>query len=371
MNSSLPSQNKKTDYFPNLDGFRTIAFLIVFLGHCFVLFDYGGRNFMVKLLNKLFGKPGAGVHFFFVLSGFLISYLLLKEIQRNNKIDIRAFYVRRVLRIWPVYYTVIIIALLLSFVSRPFYSLHDANFWMIGTFLTNYNLAQTGIASLPITVLWSVSVEEQFYLILPLLISLFTRKVFYIFPLFIISAVVFGAMHTHNIMLVEFSTLSVCGSLFLGCISAYFVVYHHLADFFSKLKKQYIFIAYLLFFSLHIYREKIFAIDKSNVWLYFIYSFFFSFFILEQNYAKNSFYKMKNFKLLTVWGKYTYGLYAYHITVISILMIFIPQYINPKGNVFLYFSLWIVALAGSLGIARLSYRFIEKPFLKMKDKFSR
>jgi peptidoglycan/LPS O-acetylase OafA/YrhL len=369
--NQIPTSQRKTDYFPNLDGFRTVAFLIVFLGHCFILFDYGEKNQFYNVLGKLFGKPGAGVHFFFVLSGFLISYLLLKEIGRNNKIDIKAFYIRRVLRIWPVYYTVIIAALLLSFVPRLFYSLHDANFWMIGLFFTNYNLAHTGISSLPITVLWSVSVEEQFYLVLPLLISLFTKKVFYVFPLFIIAAIIFGVVHTHNIRLVEFSTISVCGSLFLGCISAYLVIYHRLADFFLHLKKGYIIAMYFLFFVLHIYREKIFSPDKSNIWLYLIYSFFFAFFILEQNYSVNSFFKMKNLKMLTSWGKYTYGLYAYHITVISLFMIFIPDYIDPGKNLFIYFTLWIISLLISLVIAKLSYQFIETPFLKMKDRFSR
>lgn len=360
----------KSAYFPNLDGFRTISFLIVFLGHCLILFDFGERTFILKYLSKILGKPGMGVHFFFVLSGYLISYLLLNEYNRNGKININSFYMRRILRIWPVYFLVIIISVLLSLVNKPFYSLGDANFLLILTFLTNFNLAGTGISSLPITVLWSVAVEEQFYLILPLLIACFTKKVFYIFPLFIVAAITFGLINTRNIMLVEFNTLSVCGSLFLGCIAAYLDVFHNLSHIFTHLKKLLIIFVYILFLILHIYRDKIFDAEKSNILLYFIYSFFFAFFILEQNYCKNSFYKMRNFKALTNAGKYTYGLYAYHMIFISILMIFIPNYIDPKGNYIIYFLLWALALLGSYFFAKISYIYIEKPFLKLKEKFS-
>ena len=365
-----PAQNK-TVYFPNLDGFRTIAFLIVFLGHCFILFDFGERTVVIKYLNKLFAKPGIGVHFFFVLSGFLISYLLLSEHLKHGKIRIGAFYMRRVLRIWPVYFLVILIACLLSFINKPFYSLSDASFGLITTFLTNFNLAGKGISSLPLTVLWSVAVEEQFYLFLPLLIKLFGIRVFYIFPLFVIGALAYGVMQTHNIPLVEFSTFSVCSSLFTGCIIAYLVLFHNFSSFFIRLKKAMIISVYLAFFVLHIYRDKIFSAEKSNVWLYFFDAIFFAFFILEQNYAKNSFFKMSRSKLFTYTGKYTYGLYAYHMIFITLLMLTIPGLANPKGNYMIYFSYWIAALLLSFLFAKLSYSGMEKPFLKLKEKFSR
>lgn len=366
---TTPSQNK-TVYFPNLDGFRTIAFLIVFLGHCFILFDFGERTVVIKYLSKFFAKPGIGVHFFFVLSGFLISYLLLSEHLKHGKIRIGAFYMRRVLRIWPVYFLVILICCLLSFINRPFYSLHDASFGLITTFLTNFNLAGKGISSLPLTVLWSVAVEEQFYLFLPLLIKLFGIRVFYAFPLFIIGAVTYGVIHTHNIALVEFSTFSVCSSLFIGCISAYLVLFLNLSLFFMRIKKIVIISVYLAFFILHIYRDKIFSAEKSNVWLYFIDALFFAFFILEQNYAKNSFFKMSNFKLFTSSGKYTYGLYAYHMIFITLLLLLVPGVTSPAGNYFAYFSFWVAALLLSYFFSRLSYSQMEKPFLKLKEKFS-
>ncbi len=358
-------------YFPNLDGFRTISFLIVFFGHCYILFDFGNTTIILKYVNKIFGRPSIGVHFFFVLSGFLISYLLLVEQNSYKKINIGAFYMRRILRIWPVYFMVVLIALLLSFIEKPFYSLHDSYWLQIGFFLTNFNLAGIGISSLPITVLWSVAVEEQFYLMLPLLLIIFSKRVFYIFPVFIFLAFIFRVNNVDNYMVTEFHTFSVCSSLFIGCILAYLVLYHNLSKLFETMNKYLIMAIYLIFFIFHIYRDKLFSSTTASIWVNFIYALFFAFIIMEQNYAKFSFYKMQHFKLLSAIGKYTYGLYAYHMIFISLLLVFIPNYINPKDNYFVYFSLWILALVLSFGFAKLSYVFMEKPFLSLKKKFSR
>ncbi len=364
-------QKTEKIYFPNLDGFRTISFLVVFLGHCFILFDFGERTFFIKCLNKILGKPGIGVHFFFVLSGFLISYLLLSENEKFKRINILSFYMRRILRIWPVYFLVIFFAVMLSAVHRSFFSLHDADFFLITTFLTNFNLAIAGISSLPITVLWSVAVEEQFYLILPLLMYFFSKKIFYFFPVLILAAIVFGVYHTQNINYVEFHTISVSGSLFLGCVIAYLVLFKNFSTLFLSLNRLFILFVYAIFFGLHIFRDKVFSVEQSNVLLYFVDSLFFAFFILEQNYAKNSFYKMSKFKILSALGKYTYGMYAYHMIFISVIMIFIPSRMNPAHNYVIYFSLWLSALAATLLFSMLSYKYMEKPFLKLKEKFNK
>jgi peptidoglycan/LPS O-acetylase OafA/YrhL len=358
-------------YFPNLDGFRSIAFLMVFFAHCFILFDFGKVTGVTNILLKLFGLANTGVNFFFVLSGFLISYLILSENEKFGKINIKAFYIRRILRIWPVYFAVVFISLLLSFINKPFYDLHNASFWMIGTFFTNFNLAGQGISSLPLTVLWSVAVEEQFYLLLPILILLFSKRVFLAFPLFIIASLIFRFIFRHNIMYVEFHTISVCSSLFVGCLCAYLALFKGLSKLFAGIPRIAIIAVYAAFFAMHLFRDKIFSFRGTTIWLYLIYSLFFAFFILEQNYSENSFFKMSRFRLLTSIGKYTYGLYAYHMIFITLLMVFIPEYTNPQGNYLVYFSLWTAALLFSFIFAKLSYNYMEKPFLQLKEKFSR
>jgi len=113
-----PTSGPDAGYFPSLDGWRFVAFFLVFVSHgpgllvqrvvwspqlAFLKFP------IVKLLNG----GGVGVAFFFVLSGFLITYLILREVNQNGRIDVLRFYARRTLRIWPLYYAVIAFGLIL------------------------------------------------------------------------------------------------------------------------------------------------------------------------------------------------------------------------------------------------------------------
>ncbi len=88
-------------YFKNLDGLRFLAAFAVIIGHCQDIIKEKGYIAYDPFANKF---ANFGVDFFFVLSGFLISYLLLREIDLTGKINIKYFYFRRFLRIWPVYF---------------------------------------------------------------------------------------------------------------------------------------------------------------------------------------------------------------------------------------------------------------------------
>jgi peptidoglycan/LPS O-acetylase OafA/YrhL len=99
-------------FFPNLDGLRFVSFFVVFLYHSLLsilsyLKDSSPRVYTV--LEFLFRHGNLGVNFFFVLSGFLITYLLIKEKEFNGRIHVPNFYVRRILRIWPLYYLCVVV----------------------------------------------------------------------------------------------------------------------------------------------------------------------------------------------------------------------------------------------------------------------
>ena len=171
------SRKKEKIFFPNLDGLRFLSFFSVFFFHIWVLmFDRyrlsGPTPWVVKFL---FQNGEIGVNFFFVLSGFLITYLLIQEKKITGKIHVANFYIRRILRIWPLFYVCILFGLVLYPLLKKviggelFVVAHP---WTYFVFLNNFDFLKNGAPAI-ISVLWSVAIEEQFYLVWPLLRGLF------------------------------------------------------------------------------------------------------------------------------------------------------------------------------------------------------
>ncbi len=146
---------------PSIDGLRAVSIALVLLGHLRLT-----RGFPDGVVPP--GLAEFGVRTFFVISGFLITTLLLGEWQRTNTISIRDFYVRRIYRIFPAFYFFLAVTLTLAALSviqlQPFDALAAATYTM------NYHQDR----SWWLGHLWSLSVEEQFYLLWPLAFSLAT-----------------------------------------------------------------------------------------------------------------------------------------------------------------------------------------------------
>ena len=155
-------------HLPGLNGIRAIAAVAVLLSHI----DQFSRLFGLPTLG--FSQNGAavyGVILFFVLSGYLITYLLLVERNTFGRVNIRDFYIRRILRIWPLYYLVFfgtVVFLELTGLHAPGGLRNTA--LLYGLFLSNVGYA-LGYGVLTIFPLWSVGVEEQFYALWPILIN--------------------------------------------------------------------------------------------------------------------------------------------------------------------------------------------------------
>lgn len=149
-------------YIPSLDGMRALAFLVVFVAHSMPF-------------NILPG--GFGVTIFFFLSGYLITTLLRAEAQRTGTISLRGFYARRVLRIFPpCYLTIIIVAVLAG--AGVLYNTESYKSLVAGfLYFSNYwNIAGWGNLPAGLGVLWSLAVEEHYYLLFPLLYAWFARR---------------------------------------------------------------------------------------------------------------------------------------------------------------------------------------------------
>ncbi len=159
-------------YLPELDGLRFVAFLSVFLSH--VAAFSNGANEAKPAIIQIFNLMGRfGVDLFFALSAYLLTTLMMREMERFGTVHLRAFYMRRLLRIWPLYFTWIVALIL----TRHLWSDYSIGFfvpWLL--FAGNFQASVIAINSLVILPLWSLSVEEQFYLIWPLLVRNLTRR---------------------------------------------------------------------------------------------------------------------------------------------------------------------------------------------------
>jgi len=193
-------------YFPELDGLRFLAFFLVFGFHgglpwladviswatlpLFVLalpFGAAASEWVADLgpgTDRALRQNGwVGVQLFFVLSGFVITTMLLREEARYGRVDLRAFWVRRVLRIWPLYYLTVALTFFImpavdGRMSEPGHvGMLRAHLPWFLAFLGNWSLIRSGpVGQDEISILWSVCVEEQFYVLCPLLIVFVPRR---------------------------------------------------------------------------------------------------------------------------------------------------------------------------------------------------
>lgn len=174
------SSGRQRIFFPNLDGLRFLAFLAVYLQHGLgdALGSSAGRSaLLTTLYTGIFSSGWAGVSFFFVLSGFLITYLILAEVEWSGKLNVPAFYMRRVLRIWPLYYAVLLFGFWLyptlkSAIGMSSY-IETGNPLNYLLFLSNFDVLSLGKGqgAMSINITWSVAIKEQFYIVWPLLFS--------------------------------------------------------------------------------------------------------------------------------------------------------------------------------------------------------
>ena len=404
--TDLNKQN--TLYFPNLDGLRFIAFLLVFVNHLVACLGHKTTTPIVNKIKSDYLLNGdLGVNFFFVLSGFLITYLLLKEKEKYTTINIRSFYLRRVLRIWPLYFLVLGICFLLI----PFFTtalpagfpisnsttILDKNLYVF--FLGNFDYVKNGISNAIVGVLWSVSIEEQFYLFWPLLLTIFPRK--HLAKLFIgliIFSVYFrlygGSGKTLNLMQ-HYHTFSCLSDLATGALFAQLCCSEKFLLFFRKLNPFVIVFVYTIGIALIVFRMDFFRLEFTQneylkhvnfhgngikprphqYWRSFmplVYSLFFAFVMMEQIFSERSFFKIGKIKLFTYLGKISYGLYCFHMialfVVVYILMKLGYNITTPDKKIILIEA--FAAFGLTILFSVLSFNYFEKKFLSFKEKIA-
>lgn len=345
-------------YLPGLNGIRAIAASCVIIAHV-------AENVVTKgLFNRsYFGNFGGyAVFLFFTLSGFLITYLLLKEIEKKDKIDIKKFYIRRILRIWPLYFLYILLILFVLNFRIPksiFYYL-----FMIPNVAFSLQLATGFSVAIPLLIhYWSLGVEEQFYAFWPWLIS-FSKKIKTTMILFCVGyfglkvfcSLIHAPIELQSVLLhTPFSCLSI------GGIGAY--LYYEKNKLLTIINNRFVdlsaWIILALFFTDYL---RIFSIINSE-----IVSVAAIVVILNQINNPKPLLPLEN-KVFDYLGKISFGLYVYNPLVIYLLSFWL--YDLPIENQYVKVAVIVVTnFLVIICISHLSYHYFEKRFLKLKTKY--
>lgn len=370
-------------FFPNLDGLRFIAFFFVFSEHIIwaaVKTLNIQSPFWEHVLYTLFANGGLGVSVFFVLSGFLITFLILKEIEVRGKLNVKAFYIRRFLRIWPLYYLVLIFAFylypfLISFIHPNPDVFGDRQIYYF-TFLSNFDLihiTKEGLKGSFLTgVTWSIAVEEQFYLIWPVLFYVVPKKYFsFIFISVIIFGFCFRFVHLDEPAVLYFHSLSVCSDLAVGSLAAYLSLNSlKFVDYFKNTLDVKRIIIYILGITYILLSGYFFNPLISTLINRLAISIFVVWVILDQNFCSSGKLKISQFKWISKWGIYTYGMYLLH-QIALLLVLNTYQYLDIEAV-----SFWpkllkaAIVLAMTFLMSYISYNWFEKYFLNLKKHFA-
>ncbi len=368
---------QKPVYFENLDALRALAFGSVFLFHVYGYLSYTPAQPLERAILDHFVREGHfGVNLFFVISGFLISYLLFTEKEELGTIRIGYFYLRRVLRIWPLYFAV----LFLGFIVFPlatghgsFTDLKDHGLWYV-FFLNNFDRIATGFTGAgndSLGVMWSIAVEEQFYLVWPLLLSLLRRRQYpYLLLGIIVASLVYRSLHAGDASRLYLHTFSVMSDLAVGGLLAYSARYQTaIFRFIRDCPRAFIVSVYLaLFAAVYWYRDWSEASLAMRVGERLILSLGFAFVIGEQCFARHSFFKLGRLGFLNYLGIISYGLYCLHMYAMMLFQKLQASFHLPSSPLVFYTGLLCI-LALSILCSILSYRFFEKPLLRFKARF--
>lgn len=371
-------QSTSKVFFPHLDGLRFVAFFVVFLHHVILpqAVDPTRSSDLFHFLNAQKQNGALGVNLFFVLSGFLITYLLLHEKTLQQRVNIPNFYLRRVLRIWPLYFLVVLVGFLVvpvlkASIGQPIVESATLPYYLF--FASNFELMEKGLAaSSMLNVLWSVGIEEQFYLVWPIIIAVVPlRWLPAVFVAMIGFSIGFRASQSGSYFTLYFHSFAVMGDLVLGALAAWLAYRKSgFVQWFARLSRSTIVTVYVIGFTLILFDYLLFTEPWGKVLYRPIFSLFFAFIILEQNFAQRSFYKMANFRWMTRWGNYTYGLYCLHTAGVLASHILSEQILHVSNPWILMAFDFTFGLALALAAAWLSYHYLEAPFLKWKKKFA-
>lgn len=358
-------------YIKELDSIRAIAVLAVMASHWVTI----RQPFVNKLLH--YGGP-IGVDIFFVLSGFLITWILFKN---NKEIEaghadrsgvLKNFYIRRTLRIFPIYYLVIVVLLLFKESSGTQIGTSYPYFL---TYTSNFHFFNTGRFDGILSHMWSLAVEEQFYLIWPaLMLFVNSRYLLYVIYAFIGIGISSQLLFLNSEMgsVLTFTCFDAFG---IGALLAWQLVYStgSMASFYKLVQKAAIIT--LPLFIAGLVQNKWPAMPLLRTLVSVLTLYVITYIIYKKSEAKPlAFNFIWSNKLLIFIGKISYGIYLYHNLIPHFTQNALQKYFHVTPENMLPHKLGYLVMLGVngailFGMAWLSWTLIEKPVLKLKKRF--
>ncbi len=363
----LFSSLKKVAY-PQLDALRFFSVVGVMISHWF-------SQYQISQLIPF----GSGVFLFFVLSGYLIGNILLEQKEgidaSPNKSGVyghafKTFYARRTLRIFPAYYATVLI---FYFLRLP--SIKDNLIWFL-TYTVNFRIMQLDAWMPSVSHMWSLAIEEQFYIVFPLIVFLTPKKyvkgmLISMIALGMLSKIMLWAFNFSSFDIAMFSLSSV-DYLGLGAFLAYLKRYTKTADRLFE-KRNYLFTISTSLLALTLVFRYFF---QNNLFNCVVVPIAFGFFawtcILICSYgATGSAKKILEYPLFLYFGQISYGLYLFHNLVPTLDILLIRKMANihllqwttsPGGMALVHFIFTIL-------LAALSFKFFEQPINRLKRYF--
>jgi len=378
----MSSSSSNKIYFKNLDGIRYIAAMMVFLQHVvlttFILVLEPGS--VADRMVRIFFNGGTGVSIFFVLSGFLITYLIITEKNVSGTVNVKNFYLRRFLRIWPLYFAVILFSFGIYPLLKEIFWVNNplgSNIWYHLTFLSNFDVINIehncdGLAAMSQNITWSVSIEEQFYLFWPLIFLLPIRVLPYVFSLIILMSLGFRIVNVDDPPILYFHTFAVLLDLVVGGFFAWVAInWRRAKSFFENSSTVFYMIIVFLFIAVQYWSTEFVFGEYYPAFERLITAILFGSFISAQAMTKkSSFFNLGNSKYMTKWGQKTYGIYLLHPIATTVTYAFLEYFGVEVPGSFVK-GLLIAAFVYGLTffISWLSYTYYEAFFLKIKKRF--
>lgn len=374
-------------HFHTFDALRFFAFFKVFIFHLPQPESLLGTPAMDWFRDHIKHGGGTGVSFFFVLSGFLITYILTHERLKNGTINLKRFFVRRAFRIWPLFYLVVIVVLLIPPDFAHEWGLHmngggyDPDWRFSLTFTENYKsiLMDSGPKLTPLPVFWSLCIEEHFYILwmlafffirpkgMPWFLG-FTVITAWVFRLF--ESQIYGTANVStNDLFTNLDYFAISGLLGYAVAKNYERVANWVKSIPSPVKWGYIgLVLSLLYFQkdLFIYHD-VFPEFLKYTLLSVVFTGLLLIFIPQDNQQL----KIGDRHLFSRLGRISYGLYVYHLVWIHVLMKAFKYNDLPVNEWNWTILAWFTLLtfAGTVATSAASYYWFEKPILKWRNRF--